>query len=62
MDFLARLALEGKPLCPIWQSPLFSSSVFKLDWLHVMDKGVGVFFMGGLVQYFLQAAVLWQQF
>ena len=71
MDFLARLALEGKPLCPIWQSPLFSSSVFKLDWLHVMDKGVGVFFMGGLVQYFcrqrfygsnfeVRAAYLWE--
>ena len=68
--FLVRLAHEGKPLCPIWQSPLFSSSVFKLDWLHVMDKGVGVFFMGGLVQYFcrqrfygnnfeVRAAYLW---
>ena len=58
MDFLARMAHEGKPLCLIWQSPLFSSSVFKLDWLHVMDKGVGffepplLFFMGGLVQHF----------
>ena len=37
-------------------------SVFKLDWFHVVDNGVDVFFMGGLVQFFCKQRLYGNEF
>ena len=52
-DLVARMVQEGKVLSPLWGSPFFQSSLYRLDWLHIMDKGVGLFFLGGVFKVFI---------
>ena len=42
------LGLLKQPLSPIWGAPCMSPRVIKIDWLHTVDKGVGVWFLGGI--------------
>ena len=47
-DLLARLQETGRLLSPIFACPFFVSDCFRLDWLHICDKGVAPWFLSGL--------------
>jgi hypothetical protein len=40
---------SGVQTSPILEVPFFSSDVFQLDWLHVMDIGVTCDFLGNVL-------------
>jgi len=45
-DMLARWHAQGVTPCTIIGAPFFDMQLFQLDWLHVMDLGVSLEFMG----------------
>ena len=45
----------GSILSPMWSFPFFESSCVKLDWLHIMDKGVANFYVAGLLSWIVHA-------
>lgn len=45
-DMLARWRAAGVTPCTIIGAPFFNMQIFQLDWLHVMDLGVSLEFMG----------------
>ena len=47
-QFLARLHQAGIEPPAIFQAPFVETSMFRCDWLHVVDLGVGADFLGNL--------------
>ncbi len=47
-DLLHRMLGKGQTLSPLMSAPCLKSSCFKIDWLHVVDQGVGADFLGNL--------------
>ena len=45
---ILEIQARGKPLSAIFASPFFDSSLFRIDWLHAVDKGIAAFFLGSL--------------
>ena len=52
-QFLERQLLQGKKVSAIYHCPLFSTSCFKIDWLHTMDLGVSCDTLGNLCWHLL---------
>ena len=47
-QLLAKLG-EANSVSTIFSCPAFVSSMFRLDWLHIMDQGVTQYFLGSLL-------------
>lgn len=47
-DFIQRQLDNGAELCPLFNVPWFSTSCFRLDWLHIADQGITADFMASL--------------
>ncbi len=45
-EFLANLVQAGRNVCPLLALPAFSLSCVVLDWLHIVDLGVGADVLG----------------
>ena len=54
-ELLTRLK---QPLSPVWAFPFMNPDVFCIDWLHAVDKGVALFFLGGVFQEALMQPLL----
>ena len=54
-DLLCMLHQTGSILSPMWKLSFFESSCVKLDWLHIMDKGVANFYVAGLLSWIVHA-------
>ena len=52
-QFLERQFLQGKTISAIYHCPLFSTSCFKIDWLHTIDLGVSCDTLGNLCWHLL---------
>ena len=52
-QFLERQLLQGKKVSAIYHCPLFSTSCFKIGWLHTMDLGVSCDTLGNLCWHLL---------
>ena len=52
-DFINRQLDLKRPISTIYSVPLFSTSNFKLDWLHVVDLGVTLDCLGNCFHYLL---------
>ena len=52
-QFLERQLLQGKTISAIYHCPLFSTSCFKIDWLHTIDLGVSCDTLGNLCWHLL---------
>ena len=46
--FLRRMKEKGAPLSPIFAVFGVYTSLFRVDWLHAVDQGVGQDFLGNL--------------
>ena len=42
------LTVLKRPLSSVWTIPFMQPQLFKIDWLHTCDKGVALFFLGGI--------------
>jgi len=47
-DWLARQLAQNKRISPLFSVPGVTTSVFRRDWLHAADQGVGADFLGNL--------------
>ena len=47
-DLLVRMASLGNGLSPVFSFPGFLCSFFQMDWLHVVDIGIALDFLGNL--------------
>ena len=45
-DFLIRQRRQGKKISPLFGIPGFSLKIFRRDWLHIVDQGIGADFIG----------------
>ena len=52
-DFIDRQLDLKRPISTIYSVPLFLTSNFKLDWLHVVDLGVTLYCLGNCFHYLL---------
>ena len=52
-DLLARWTSEGTSISPIFSSPFVTSCCFAVDWLHAVDLGVTLDFLGNLFWHIL---------
>ena len=48
VDFLARESARGKPVSPLFCVFGVFTCLFKVDWLHAVDKGVAADYIGNL--------------
>ena len=53
-QLLGRILEQGKEISPIFSAPYVQSSIFLIDWLHVVDQGIGAVFLGGLFRTLLK--------
>ena len=47
-ELLERMVHMGRPLSPLLSAPGVRNHIFKVDWLHAIDQGVGADFIGNL--------------
>lgn len=47
-DLLIRMATLGKGISPIFSFPAFKCEFFQMDWLHCVDIGIALDFLGNL--------------
>jgi hypothetical protein len=52
-DFLQRQLEQGKKISPLFAAPGVTTKVFRRDWLHIVDQGVGADFLGNCFKTFL---------
>lgn len=45
-DLMSECIRRGKPICPLLTIPGVTVDIFKDDWLHAVDQGVGADFLG----------------
>ena len=50
-EVIARLLARGYELNPLLEAPWVKTRIFRRDWLHCTDQGVGADFLGNLFQY-----------
>ena len=53
-DFLQRQLEQGKKISPLFAAPGVTTKVFRRDWLHIVDQGVGADFLGNCFKTFLR--------
>ncbi len=53
-EFLEREWRRGKRVCPLFAVFGIFNTLFKVDWLHCADLGVGADFLGNLFDYLVQ--------
>jgi hypothetical protein len=49
-EFLTACILRGKTLCPLFSVPGVENTIFRVDWLHSVDQGIGSDFLGNLFE------------
>jgi hypothetical protein len=54
LQFLQRQIQQGKTISLIFSIPGMTLKVFKRDWLHLVDQGVGADFIGNLFKEFIK--------
>ena len=52
---LSMLHAAGEVLSPIWSFPFLQSKNVRYDWLHIVDKRVGNFFVAGLLDWVIHS-------
>ena len=52
-DFLQRQLEQGKKTSPLMAAPGVTTKIFRRDWLHIVDQGVGADFLGNCFKTFL---------
>ena len=50
-DVIARMLARGHQVNPLLQAPWVKTSIFRRDWLHASDQGVGAELLGNLFQH-----------
>ena len=50
-DVIARLLARGHQVNPLLEAPWVKTSIFRRDWLHCSDQGVGADLLGNLFQH-----------
>ena len=50
-EVIARLLARGHELNPLLEAPWVKTRIFRRDWLHCTDQGVGADLLGNLFQY-----------
>ena len=53
-DLIARLAAKGCLISPLLQCPWAHVRIFRRDWLHIADLGVGADWLGNFLNYIQQ--------
>lgn len=52
-ELIAKLLQAGHGLSPLLRCPCIKLSCFKIDWLHVVDQGIGADYLGNLFKLLL---------
>ena len=52
-DFLLRQLWQGKKISPLFTVAGVTTAVFRRDWLHIVDQGIGADFLGNCFKTFL---------
>ena len=48
---IQRMIMQGKTVNPLLQAPFVHKGLFRIDWLHVADQGLGADWLGCFIKY-----------